>query len=175
MTAIEPSIILGVDVGAVGAIAALTEDGELISVENMPVLNDGPAGHAAPPPRAAATWRRSPQSKQTTSAGDLLRVLAKSVAERLTHAFRMPAKRGKIAIAGKERGAIVWRTALAQPKKLGYGSVCHHETSGHMAFSDSLAFLAVSCALAGFPFVLGAALMTSEKAERRRAAYICFA
>ena len=36
------------------------------------------------------------------------RALAKSVAERLIHALRMQAKRGKIAIAGKERGAIVW-------------------------------------------------------------------
>ena len=34
------------------------------------------------------------------------RVLAKSVAERLIHALRMQAKRGKIAVAGK--GAIVW-------------------------------------------------------------------
>jgi len=41
-------------------------------------------------------------------AGD--RVLAKSVAGRLIHALRMKAKRGKIAIAGKERGAIAWRT-----------------------------------------------------------------
>jgi hypothetical protein len=38
-------------------------------------------------------------------AGD--RVLANSVAERIIHALRMQAKRGKIAIAGKERGAIV--------------------------------------------------------------------
>jgi hypothetical protein len=36
------------------------------------------------------------------------RVLAKSVAERLIHALRMQAKRGKIEIAGKEGGAIVW-------------------------------------------------------------------
>ena len=36
------------------------------------------------------------------------RVLAKSVAERLIHALRMQAKRGKIEIAGKERGAMVW-------------------------------------------------------------------
>src|SRR5277367_3232588 len=36
------------------------------------------------------------------------RVLAKSVAERLIHALRMQAKRCKIEIAGKERGAIVW-------------------------------------------------------------------
>ena len=36
------------------------------------------------------------------------RVLAKSVAERLIHALRMQAKRGKITIAGKERGAIIW-------------------------------------------------------------------
>jgi hypothetical protein len=35
------------------------------------------------------------------------RVLAKSVAERLIHALRMQAKRGKIAIAKKERGATV--------------------------------------------------------------------
>jgi hypothetical protein len=33
-------------------------------------------------------------------------VLAKSVAEHLIHALRMQAKRGKIAVAGKERGAI---------------------------------------------------------------------
>jgi hypothetical protein len=37
------------------------------------------------------------------------RVLAKSVAERLIHALRMQAKRRKIAIAGKERGVIVWK------------------------------------------------------------------
>jgi hypothetical protein len=37
------------------------------------------------------------------------RVLTKSVAERLIHALRMQAKRGRIAIAGKERGAIMWR------------------------------------------------------------------
>jgi hypothetical protein len=36
------------------------------------------------------------------------RVLAKSVAGRLIHALRMQAKRGKLAISGKERGAIVW-------------------------------------------------------------------
>ena len=36
-------------------------------------------------------------------------VLAKAMAGRLIHALRMQAKRGKIAIAGKERGAIVWR------------------------------------------------------------------
>jgi hypothetical protein len=35
------------------------------------------------------------------------RVLAKSVAEPLIHALRMQHKRGKIAIAGKERGAIM--------------------------------------------------------------------
>ena len=38
-------------------------------------------------------------------AGD--RVLAKSVAERLIHALRMQAKRGKIAIAGRDKGVIV--------------------------------------------------------------------
>ena len=38
------------------------------------------------------------------------RVLAKSVAERLIHALRMQAKRGKIAVAGKEHGAIIWAT-----------------------------------------------------------------
>src|SRR5271154_622575 len=43
------------------------------------------------------------------------RVLAKSVAERLIHALRMQAKRGKIAIAGKERGAIVWGKMAERP------------------------------------------------------------
>ena len=35
-------------------------------------------------------------------------MLAKSVAERLIHALRMQAKRGNLAIAGKQAGAIVW-------------------------------------------------------------------
>ena len=42
-------------------------------------------------------------------AGD--RVLAKSVAERIIHALRMQAKRGRIAIVGKDKGAIVWGLA----------------------------------------------------------------
>ena len=42
------------------------------------------------------------------------RVLAKSVAERLIHALRMQAKRGKIAIAGKQAGAIVWTSPGSQ-------------------------------------------------------------
>jgi hypothetical protein len=46
------------------------------------------------------------------------RVLAKSVAERLIHALRMQAKRGKIAIAGKDKGAIVW-TQLPPGSRLG--------------------------------------------------------
>ena len=36
------------------------------------------------------------------------KVLAKAMAGRLIHALRMQAKRGKIAVSGKERGAIVW-------------------------------------------------------------------
>ena len=38
------------------------------------------------------------------------RVLAKSVAGRLIHALRMQAKRGRLAIVGKDKGAIVWST-----------------------------------------------------------------
>jgi len=37
--------------------------------------------------------------------------MAKSVAERLIHALRMQAKRGEIAIVGKDKGAIVWVTS----------------------------------------------------------------
>ena len=36
-------IILGVDIGATGALAALTEKGELVDVWDMPTLRDGPA------------------------------------------------------------------------------------------------------------------------------------
>lgn len=36
--------ILGVDIGASGGIAILTEDGELLDALEMPVLRDGPAG-----------------------------------------------------------------------------------------------------------------------------------
>ena len=40
-------LVLGIDIGACGAIAVLTEAGELVHVEDMPVLNDGPAGRRA--------------------------------------------------------------------------------------------------------------------------------
>lgn len=38
------------------------------------------------------------------------RVLAHAMASRLIHGLRMQAKRGKLTIAGKERGAIIWAT-----------------------------------------------------------------
>ena len=37
-------LVLGVDIGRYGAIAAVGLDGCLFAVEDMPVLNDGPAG-----------------------------------------------------------------------------------------------------------------------------------
>jgi hypothetical protein len=42
--AIEPELVLGVDIGSRGGIALLTAAGELLSVHQMPVLADGPAG-----------------------------------------------------------------------------------------------------------------------------------
>lgn len=36
--------VLGVDIGSRGALAVMTGDGALVSVEDMPCLNDGPAG-----------------------------------------------------------------------------------------------------------------------------------
>jgi hypothetical protein len=43
----DTRLVLGVDVGAVGAIAILTFDGTLLDVHDMPVLHDGPAGRRA--------------------------------------------------------------------------------------------------------------------------------
>jgi crossover junction endodeoxyribonuclease RuvC len=37
-------VVLGIDIGASGAIAVLDGDGKLIAVHDMPVLQDGPAG-----------------------------------------------------------------------------------------------------------------------------------
>ncbi len=37
-------LVLGVDIGATGAIALLTQGGHLLAVHDMPVLGDGPAG-----------------------------------------------------------------------------------------------------------------------------------
>ena len=36
--------ILGIDIGASGAIALLTREGELLEVHDMPTLHDGPKG-----------------------------------------------------------------------------------------------------------------------------------
>jgi len=41
------ALIIGVDIGATGALALLDEGGELLAVEDMPTLNDGPAGRRA--------------------------------------------------------------------------------------------------------------------------------
>ena len=41
------SAIIAVDIGAAGALAILSDDGQLIDVHDMPVLNDGPAGRRA--------------------------------------------------------------------------------------------------------------------------------
>lgn len=39
--------ILGIDIGVRGALALLSPSGELLAVEDMPVLNDGPKGRPA--------------------------------------------------------------------------------------------------------------------------------
>lgn len=39
--------VIGVDIGATGALALLTPNGELVQVVDMPCLNDGPAGRRA--------------------------------------------------------------------------------------------------------------------------------
>jgi crossover junction endodeoxyribonuclease RuvC len=44
MAAPAQAVILGVDIGATGALAMLTDAGELLGVADMPVLADGPAG-----------------------------------------------------------------------------------------------------------------------------------
>ena len=43
------ALIAGIDFGVVGAVALLTEAGELLGVEDMPVLADGPAGRRTDP------------------------------------------------------------------------------------------------------------------------------
>ena len=40
-------VVLGIDIGACGAIAWLDEAGELIAVYDMPILADGPSGRRA--------------------------------------------------------------------------------------------------------------------------------
>lgn len=40
-------MIVGVDIGATGALALLSPDGALVAVEDMPILHDGPAGRRA--------------------------------------------------------------------------------------------------------------------------------
>lgn len=41
------SSIIGIDIGAKGALALLSSEGELIEIADMPVLNDGPKGRPA--------------------------------------------------------------------------------------------------------------------------------
>ena len=46
-TSSKSALVAGVDIGAQGALALLTEAGELIAVEDMPILRDGPAKRAS--------------------------------------------------------------------------------------------------------------------------------
>ena len=58
------SVILGIDIGACGAIAMLGLAGELLDVVDMPVLNDGPSGRrAVNPPLLAEIVFKSHASK----------------------------------------------------------------------------------------------------------------
>jgi crossover junction endodeoxyribonuclease RuvC len=58
------SVILGIDIGACGAIAMLTPEGELLEIFDMPVLNDGPSGRrAVNPPLLAEIVFKSHASK----------------------------------------------------------------------------------------------------------------
>ena len=58
------SVILGIDIGACGAIATLTPEGELLEIFDMPVLNDGPSGRrAVNPPLLAEIVFKSHASK----------------------------------------------------------------------------------------------------------------
>ncbi len=41
------TLVIGIDIGATGAIALVDESGELIDVADMPVLNDGPTARRA--------------------------------------------------------------------------------------------------------------------------------
>lgn len=56
-------IVLGVDIGRYGAIAAVRIDGSLFDVEDMPILHDGPAGrptvNAALLAEIVRRWRAS--------------------------------------------------------------------------------------------------------------------
>jgi crossover junction endodeoxyribonuclease RuvC len=56
--------ILGVDIGSSGALALLSGEGDLIQVEDMPCLNDGPAGRRAvnAPLLSKILWNWAPAS-----------------------------------------------------------------------------------------------------------------
>lgn len=51
---VMPDIVLGIDIGAAGAVALMTSNGELIDTFDMPCLNDGPAGRRAVNPALLA-------------------------------------------------------------------------------------------------------------------------
>ncbi len=64
--------LLGIDIGVVGALALLTETGELIDIADMPVLDDGPAGrrsvNAALLANIIAGWQPSTAFIETVGA-----------------------------------------------------------------------------------------------------------
>jgi hypothetical protein len=75
-------IVLGADVGLNRAVAMLDEDGELIAIEDMPCLDDGPAGRRAIDAPLLAkiidtpTWKRAAGIPCGTENKDLVRTRA---------------------------------------------------------------------------------------------------
>jgi hypothetical protein len=53
MTATSSMIIMGIDIGAQGAIAILDQSGALLTIHDMPVLQDGPKGRPRSMPRCS--------------------------------------------------------------------------------------------------------------------------
>jgi predicted transcriptional regulator len=86
-------------------IRRLFQRGELVTICKAALAEHGPMNT-----RALVTHILAAKVLDTKD-----RVLAKSVAERLIHALRMQAKRGKIGIAGKDRWVIVWTIDIGQP------------------------------------------------------------
>ena len=57
-------LVIGIDIGIQGAIAALDESGQLVEVFDMPVLKDGPAGRRTVNPALLAVIIRESHAQR---------------------------------------------------------------------------------------------------------------
>jgi crossover junction endodeoxyribonuclease RuvC len=111
------AFVLGVDIGASGAVAVLSKAGELVAVEDMPTLADGPAGRRAVNPALLADIIARSQASKA-----YVELVGARPGEGAASAFAFGRARGvvegllaSLAVASTQIAPASWKRAVGVP------------------------------------------------------------